>query len=271
MVRRQMSERLPPIDRNEAASLLGWWLEAGVDVALAEEPRNWLAQSAATSSPLTLAKGTGEAPSSLPPESRNQAPPSPKLPPASDRRSNGGPLPDTLDAFHAWLRESSDLPLFRAGAARALPHGPAQAQIMLVLGPPGPEDVTAGTPLSGDAWTLAKRMLASIGIPHDQAYVAALTCFPSPLSRLSQSDSDLCAAGIRRHIALAAPKRLLLMGDAAALAVTGEPLARARGRVHRIDGIPSVVTFNPRHLLARPSDKAHAWRDLLLLMDEAIT
>jgi hypothetical protein len=26
----------------EAASTLGWWLEAGVDVAVAESPRNWL-------------------------------------------------------------------------------------------------------------------------------------------------------------------------------------------------------------------------------------
>jgi DNA polymerase len=48
----------------------------------------------------------------------------------------------------------------------------------------------------------------------------------------------------------------------------GEPLARARGRVHRIEGIRTVATFHPRWLLQRPSDKALAWRDLLLLMSE---
>ena len=48
----------------------------------------------------------------------------------------------------------------------------------------------------------------------------------------------------------------------------GEPLARARGRVHRIEGVRAVATFHPRWLLQRPSDKALAWRDLLLLMSE---
>ena len=263
-----MPKRQPPIDHAQA-SLLDWWLEAGVDVAISEEPRNWLVAGApATSPPLPLLGGVGggQSASSLP--SYQNARPTPQGSPAS-RRGSQTPLPDTLTAFHAWLRESSDLPLFRAGAARALPHGPAEAEIMLVLGPPASEDAESGKPLSGDAWTLATRMLAAIGLSADQAYVAALTCFPSPLSRLGTADADHCARDMRRHIALAAPKRLLLMGDAASLAVAGEPMGRARGRVHRIDGCPCVVTFNPRQLIGRPSDKAYAWRDLLLLMDQA--
>ncbi len=253
-----MPDRFPPIDDAQAASLLGWWLEAGVDVAISEEPRNWLVRSTPASS-VPLAAGT-----------RTSA--NPEAPLASNPAASvDAALPDTLEAFHAWLRQSSDLPLFRAGAARALPHGSAEAEIMLVLGPPSSDDADAGRPLGGDAWTLATRMLAAIGLSPEQAYVAALTCFPSPLSRLGAADADNCAQGMRRHIALAAPKRLLLMGDAASLAVTGEPMGRARGRVHRIDGTPCVATFNPRHLLGRPSDKAHAWRDLLLLMDQAVS
>ena len=30
------------LSRAEAASLLGWWLDAGCDVGISEEPRNWL-------------------------------------------------------------------------------------------------------------------------------------------------------------------------------------------------------------------------------------
>ena len=40
------------------------------------------------------------------------------------------------------------------------------------------------------------------------------------------------------------------------------------GRVHRVEGTPTIATFHPRWLLQRPSDKALAWRDLLLLMSE---
>ena len=270
----------PTLDPSEARSLLGWWLDAGVDVAVAEEPRNWLAApSPRTSAPLPPAGGAGGG-TSIP--FANTAAsftslPTPQPPPAGGSGSHvtpaphATPLPDTLEAFHAWLRESADLPLFRAGAARALPHGPATPEIMLVLGPPSAEDAADGRPLSGDAWALATRMLAAIGLVPDQAYVAALACFPSPMSRLAPADADACAAGMRRHIALVAPKRLLLMGDAAALAILGEPIGQARGRVHRLDGAPVVATFNPRHLLARPSDKAHAWRDLLSLLGETVS
>ena len=72
----------------------------------------------------------------------------------------------------------------------------------------------------------------------------------------------------RDHVRLAKPERLLLLGDAAAKALTGQPLASARGRVHRIEGVRAVATFHPRWLLQRPSDKALAWKDLLLLMSE---
>ena len=64
------------------------------------------------------------------------------------------------------------------------------------------------------------------------------------------------------------PKRLLLFGDAPARALLGEPLARRADDVHKVEGVRTVATFNPRWLLQRPSDKALAWRDLLLLMSE---
>ena len=84
------------MNREEAASLLGWWLDAGVDLAIAEEPRLWL-KSPEPARDLHIA----EAPSAAAPVDR----------------------PETLEAFHSWLRETSDLPLFKAGSARALPHG----------------------------------------------------------------------------------------------------------------------------------------------------
>jgi DNA polymerase len=75
---------------------------------------------------------------------------------------------------------------------------------------------------------------------------------------------------MRRHIALVVPKRLLLLGDAPARALTRQPLASARGKVHRMEGVRGVATFHPRFLLARPADKALAWRDLLLLTEEEV-
>lgn len=243
------------LDRAQAASLLGWWLDAGVDVAIAEEPRDWLRQAAPT------APGPG-------PTSEQGAPldpgPSPDSVPSEAR-------PDTLEAFHAWIRETSDLPLFHAGASRALPHGPANAAIMLVSDLPTRECAAEGRPIGGEAWQLTSRMLAAIGLKPDEAYVASLACFPSPGQRIDSGLAERCAETMREHIALVAPSRLLLLGDGPARALLGETVLQARGRVHRIDGIPAVATIHPRQMLQRPADKAHAWSDLLILMNEEVS
>lgn len=245
-----MNERLEPGDltRAEAMSLLAWWIEAGVDVAVGDEPRYWRVRAAPP-------------PPVLEPE--------PEVPaPQPSRPTSGGTLPTTLEAFHAHLAESADLPLFRAGAARALPHGPAQAELMLLAGIPSPDDTNEGKPIGGEAWSLATRMLRAVGLGPDQAYIAALTCFSGTGTRFTAADSDACRDTVLAQIALAAPKRLLLLGDQPAKLLLGQPMASARGKLHRVAGIPAVVTFPPRHLLGHNAHKALAWADLQLIMGE---
>jgi DNA polymerase len=184
-----------------------------------------------------------------------------------------GPVarPDTLQAFHSWLRQASDLPLFQSGAARALPHGPASAEIMLISDLPSRECAAEGRPIGGQAWELTTRMLKAIGFTPEQAYVASLSCFPAPGQRIDAPSLERCAGTMREHIALVGPKRILLLGDGPARALLGQAAVQARGRTHRIDGIPAVATLHPRQLLQRPSDKAHAWRDLLLMMSDEVS
>ena len=227
----------------EAASVLGWWIEAGVDVAIQESPRAWLGASVAAPVP-------------------DAAPESKTAPPQQ--------LPASLEAFRKWLGETPALPLAQGNLRRVLPRGIEAAEVMLLADMPTPEDVASGQPIAGQAWDLTERMLAAIGFGSDQAYVASLSCFHSPGTRLSGKDLDACAAIARRHVALAKPKRLLLLGDTTCRALLGKPLTAARGHVHKIEGVRAVATFHPRFLLDRPSNKALAWRDLLLLMEEEV-
>jgi DNA polymerase len=234
-----MGGELQAIDRAAADSLMKWWLEAGVDVAVGEAPRDWLR--------------------------RNQT-----VPPAAAPVANvTEPNPETLAELRDWLASSVQLPLASATARRILPHGPGDAAMMLLSDAPALEDLATGQPIGGEAWQLALKMLAAIGIGADEAYSASLSCIHSPGARMSAKDRAECAEIARRHISLAKPKRLILFGDGPSKALLGEPLARARGRVHRIEGVRAIATFHPRWLLQRPSDKALAWRDLLLLMSEA--
>jgi DNA polymerase len=224
------------IDRFAAECLINWWQEAGVDAAVGEVPCDWLRRREAplSASPAVI----------LPTEK-----------------------PADLAAFQALLATSASLPMNRPGAIRVAPLGPDGAQVMLLSDLPAREDAADGQPIGGEAWNLAQRMLAAIGISANDAYVASLSPFHAPGARFN-GELEACASLARDHVRLAKPQRLILFGDAPARALLGEPLTRARGRVHRIEGVRTVATFHPRWLLQRPSDKALAWRDLLLLMSE---
>ena len=85
------------------------------------------------------------------------------------------------------------------------------------------------------------------------------------------SDDELSGALARHHVKLAAPRRVLLLGEAAVRVMTGLALPAARGRVHAIDldgsRVNAVATYHPRYLLQRPAAKAGAWADLQLLVE----
>ena len=237
-----MGGELETIGTAEARSALAWWLESGVDAAIQEEPRNWLRPAPA--------RAPAPVPNTVEPSNVSE-------PPA-----------DTLVELQQWLAQSAQLPLASATARRILPHGPEDSAIMMLSDAPALEDFTAGQPIGGDAWELAKRMLAAIRISPDDAYSASLSCFYSPGARMSDADRAECAEIARRHLRLAKPKRLLLLGDGPCVALLGKRLVEARGHVHKIEGVRTVATFHPRHLINRPLDKGLAWRDLLLLMED---
>ena len=223
-------------DRAAAAAALAWWIEAGVDVAVSETPRDWL-----KAAPTKVAAPV-EAPSAV--------------------------VHEDLSAFRHWLASEPGLPLDSAGARRVLPHGAAGAAVMLLSDIPAMED--GEQPIGGEAWALMVRMLGAIGMGAEEAYSASLACFATPGAKLSAADLHSCAEIARKHVALVKPKRLILLGEGPTRALLGEKLPQARGRAHKVEGVRTIATFHPRWLLQRPGDKGLAWRDLLLLMEEDI-
>ncbi|QDP18570.1 uracil-DNA glycosylase [Sphingomonas xanthus] len=234
---REMQENDGQIGRDSAASLIGWWIEAGVDCPAMDMPRGWL-------------KGEEPRPTALAgPDETPAAPPA------------------TLEEFQAWVGSAQGLPMDRPGAVRVLPRGKASAPIMLMGDLPSADEAADGQPIGGQAWQLGQKMLQAIGVAPSEAYLASLSCFHSPGARFN-GDLEACGKMAREHIRLAKPERLVLFGDAPARALLGEPLPRARGKIHKVEGVRTIATFHPRWLLQRPSDKALAWRDLLLLMEK---
>lgn len=224
-----------------AQSALGWWQEAGVDVIVGEEPRDWLnpkaeaAPHAGAAAPAPL-KG----------------------------------LPDTLESFQAWLESTDRLPFAAPSAPRLGASGDPASGLMILTDMPSAEDCAAGMLLAGEAGRLFDRMLAAIGRSRESVYLAALSPIRSPDGSLG-AEAKACARIARHHIGLAAPRALLMLGDACARALTGSAMAAARGNWHEIDTpagrIRALATIRPQELLLQPALKAHAWADLQLLME----
>ena len=232
--------------RQAAASALAWWAEAGVDVLVDDAARNWLAAPA--------------------PRTPDRPPPIAVAPVAAPDA-----LPAGLEAFLAW-RAGHAAPEAGWPGGWVAASGPADAALMVLVDCPDRGD-DAGGLLSGAAGRLFDRMLGAIGLSREAVHLATV-CAKRPTAGRSPADLHARLAAITaHHVGLVAPKRLLLLGNAASRAVLGTELQEARGISHRFNhsgGESAVVaSYHPRFLLEKPAAKAGAWADLQVLMKGA--
>ncbi|HET9644418.1 MAG TPA: uracil-DNA glycosylase [Burkholderiaceae bacterium] len=151
--------------------------------------------------------------------------------------------------------------------------GNERARLMVVGEAPGEQEDLKGEPFVGPAGKLLDNMLQALNLtrapadPARQVYIAnTLKCRP-PGNRNPEPDEMVkCEPFLVRQIALVQPKVILAVGRFAvqALLRSTEPIGALRGRVHRYQGVPLVVTYHPAYLLRSPADKARAWDDLCL-------
>jgi uracil-DNA glycosylase len=225
--------------RAAAASALEWWRDAGVDVLVDEDARDWLAPAAPAGVPATAAFAAGDA------------------------------MPDAWEAFLAW-RAGPGSPEAAWHGPRIVAEGPVGAPLMVLVDQPDRADCQAGRLLSGDDGRLFDRMLAAIGLTRDAIHLATVCGARTPAGRIAPEDEARLHPVARRHVALAAPQKLLLLGNAATRALLATDCMAARGRWHVVNHeagqVGAVTSFHPRLLLDQPGRKAAAWRDLQLLI-----
>jgi DNA polymerase len=154
--------------------------------------------------------------------------------------------------------------------------GHTQAQWMVVGEAPGEQEDREGEPFVGAAGQLLDRMLAALQLtraadgpqpPSQRVYIAnTLKCRPPRNRNPAPEELACCEPFLVRQIELLRPRIILAMGKFAvqALLRSDEPIGRLRGRVHRYQGVPLVVTYHPAYLLRNLPDKARAWEDLCL-------
>ncbi|MDE2502544.1 MAG: uracil-DNA glycosylase, partial [Burkholderiales bacterium] len=163
--------------------------------------------------------------------------------------------------------------------------GHARAHWMVVGEAPGEQEDRQGEPFVGAAGQLLDRMLAALQLsraaggdadadadPSRRVYIAnTLKCRPPRNRNPSAEELRACEPFLVRQIELLRPRIILAMGRFAvqALLRSDEPVGKLRGRVHRYQGVPLVVTYHPAYLLRSLTDKAKAWEDLCLAAEVA--
>ena len=249
---------------NDPLQTLNWLVEAGADEAIASEPVNRLAAKA----PTPVAQPM---PAAVPRPVPARAPT--PLPLADD--AIGGAMAaaaaaTSLAELKAALEAFDGCALKRTATNTVFADGVAEGGIMLIGEAPGRDEDRVGKPFVGRAGQLLDKMLAAIALDRKtNAYITNVINWRPPDNRdPAPEEAAACLPFLRRHIELANPGLIILLGAVAARHVVGvsDGIMKLRGRwlEYRVGDrmVPLLPTLHPAYLLRQPAHKKLAWRDL---------
>ena len=285
------------LTRQVARELIAFYLEAGVDCAVAERPLDRFEDEPRIPPAAERAEPDGErvraTPSSHPARGESQAdgarravsplsaegstttavPPPPAAPEAAimAARESAGSAKG-LEELRALLAGFAGCTLAATATQLVFADGNPQARVMFVGEAPGRDEDIAGLPFVGRSGKLLDLMLAAIGLDRTKAYIANVVPWRPPGNRTpTPQETSICLPFIRRQIELANPDIVVCLGQPATqtLLATREGITKTRGRWFKYDTgsreIRALATYHPAFLLRSPLQKRFAWRDFLAL------
>ena len=285
--------------REDLAALLRFYLDLGVDCAVAEAPVDRFLQSQerlaapqveAQPEPAFEPRQTPlpAPPPERSPEPRRAPPPRPVAPihaaavvpdaaAALAREKAGGAA--TLEELRALLEVFDGCALKNSATQLVFADGAPDARVMVIGEGPGADEDRIGRPFVGRAGQLLDKMLAAIGLDRTKVYIANVVPWRPPGNRTpTPQELAICLPFVRRQIELVAPDFLILLGASAAQTILSEKegIMRLRGHWRHYacgdKSIRALPMLHPAYLLRAPLAKAQAWRDLRALqkaMDQA--
>lgn len=147
------------------------------------------------------------------------------------------------------------------------------ARVLILGEAPGREEDAEGRPFVGRAGQLLDRMFGAIGLsrtspdPQTALYITNVSPWRPPANRdPSPEEVAMLRPFVERHIALADPEVIVVMGNTPLSALLNQKgILRARGTWGRALDRPVLPMTHPAYLLRNPIAKREAWADLLAL------
>ncbi|MDB4600037.1 uracil-DNA glycosylase [Alphaproteobacteria bacterium] len=274
-------------DRNELIATLAWQLDMGIDEALLDHAQVdavplRLDQLLAVVAPAgdrdvsqTAMGGTAPQPSEAVKMANSALANSGAVPPEDKTNSDGSALADitSLSALQSAMAKLEDCPLKHTASNLCFADGNPGARLMIIGEAPGRDEDRMGVPFVGADGQLLDKMIASIGLDRASVYLTNLLPWRPPGNRSpTDEETAMLLPWLFRHVQLAKPEFVLLLGGAAAKLVLGshDGIMKLRSRWRDVDfgdGVPRPVlaSLHPAYLLRSPAQKRLAFEDLLLL------
>lgn len=259
------------MDRQQLSSLLHFYVDAGLDFALEDQPVDQfsaLERARKTVSPSQVANvkksvepPRAREPMAIPNEQAVEA--------AIAAASQAG----DLDALRRVVETFEGCNLKRSARTTIFEGGNRAAQIMVIGDAPSGDDDINGAPFSGLDGILFANMFKSIGLDRDKDLYQSFCVpwatpgngAPTPLHL------KICAPFLHRQIELAKPQMLVVLGNAAAQHIFGstKSIVSLRGKWQDTrfgsHTLPVIATHEPGFLRTQPGQKRNAWMDLLAI------
>ena len=246
--------------------LLAFYLEAGVDCALNEEPVNRLADSdaAPVPPPVEVVKAISAAAVSIP---RPEPPPLAEAAISSAREA--ARTAPSLDQLRELMEKFDGCALKATATQLVFADGNPKARVMFVGEAPGRDEDIEGLPFVGRSGKLLDRMIAAIGLDRTKVYIANVIPWRPPGNRTpTPHETQICLPFIQRQIELVDPDILVTLGNPSTQTLLGtrEGIMRTRGKWLDYETgtrvIRAIPTFHPAYLLRSPAYKRLSWLDL---------
>jgi len=261
------------LTREKARAALQWLVECGADEAAGEAPVTRLIGTTPVQAraPIT-APAIREAPVT---RALNQAPIKTEVPTANSEAIAAAC--QSLEQLRAALAAFDGCELKRNATNLVFADGNPSSGIMFIGEAPGADEDRRGLPFVGRAGQLLDRMLAAIGLDRQKVYITNIVNWRPPGNREpSPEEAAICMPFLHRHIELANPKLLVLLGAVPVRHLTGlQGILRHRGRWEsyrcQTSGreVPVMLTLHPAYLLRQPAAKRLAWQDLTAISQRA--
>jgi DNA polymerase len=255
-------------ESQDALAHLAWQVELGADEAILDAPVNRFELPDTARKPPATPRPVQAAPE---PDARASAASEAAVAilQAKDFAEGAADLADLEARLAAF--EGCDL---RQGARTCVfADGDPRARVMIIGEAPGREEDLQGKPFVGRAGQLLDAMFAAIGLSRradntaHALYITNMLPWRPPQNRdPAPEELSMLLPFVRRHIELADPEVLVLMGNWACQGLLGRKgIRRMRGTWEEVAGRPALPMFHPAYLLRQPAEKARAWEDLLSL------